>query len=162
MLWTMGAVCVAVAVAVELSLRTLSASAALIGAATLALTSDIAARSGSGSTQSASSSAVVRSVVERVRVSMLVSSFRGLDALRDRGRLLGVRGGGRAIGQHVRGEPEVHGDCEVGVDERHRRAVGQRLDGQALDVGDGELGGGLVRGAHVLTSCVPCWDIRLT
>ena len=50
---------VAMAAAVELSDSTLSASAALMGAATLALTSDMAARSGSGSPASLSSSSRV-------------------------------------------------------------------------------------------------------
>src|ERR687886_835528 len=55
MVWLIGAFCTAFASATELSLATFSASAALIGAATLELTSDIAARSGRVSTVSASS-----------------------------------------------------------------------------------------------------------
>src|SRR5919197_2119074 len=62
----MSAVCCAFAYAIELSERTFAAIAALIGAATFALISDIAARSGSSSPASASSSS---------RVSCLYSSF---------------------------------------------------------------------------------------
>src|SRR5438876_1214765 len=52
----MSPVCCAFAYAMELSERTFAATAALIGAATLALMSDIAARSGSSSPASAFSS----------------------------------------------------------------------------------------------------------
>src|SRR5215208_5698523 len=62
----MGAVCSAFAYATELSLSTLSATAALMGAATFALISDIAARSGNSSPASAFSSS---------RVSFLYSSL---------------------------------------------------------------------------------------
>src|SRR3989337_2579987 len=55
----MSAVCSALAIAAELSLGTLRATAALIGAATFALISDIAARSGSASPASLSSSSRV-------------------------------------------------------------------------------------------------------
>src|SRR4051794_15389247 len=55
----MGAVWVACATAVELSDRTLRAAAKLTGAATLALMSDIAARSGSASPARPSSSSRV-------------------------------------------------------------------------------------------------------
>src|SRR5919107_3862064 len=133
--WVMGAVWTAFAYAIELSLATLSASAALIGAATLAFTSDIAARSGSGSTFSASSSLVVRSVM----VVMVVGSF-GLDALDDRGVLGRAGGGDSAVRQHVGGQREVHGDREVRVHQRHRGAVGQRLDLQRVDLMNRQLG----------------------
>src|SRR5919206_1191567 len=145
MLWVMLPVCSALAYAIELSLATFSASAALIGAATLALTSDIAARSGSGSTDSGSSSLGVRSVMVVIRGQLLC---RGLDALDDRGGLLGAGGGEGAVRQHVRGEREIDRDREVRVDERHRGAVGQRLDLLHLELVQGELGGGLVLDLH--------------
>src|SRR5215212_510080 len=92
--WTIGAVCVAFAYATELSLATFSASAALIGAATFAFTSDIAARSGSGSPASRSSSSRVSGVYWSlliVRSPLLGSRWSaGLDALVDRGLLRGV------------------------------------------------------------------------
>src|SRR5205085_1720983 len=57
--WLMGAVCSATACAVELSDSTLAAMAALIGAATLALTSGMASRSGSSETACSSSSSLL-------------------------------------------------------------------------------------------------------
>src|SRR6185503_9816837 len=56
MLWSIGAYWVALAYASEPSERTFNASAALIGAATFALTSDIASRSGSAAADSLSTS----------------------------------------------------------------------------------------------------------
>src|SRR5438270_83865 len=56
MLWSIGAYWVALAYAIEPSERTLSARAALIGAATFALTRDIASRSGSAAADSLSTS----------------------------------------------------------------------------------------------------------
>src|SRR5205823_14824694 len=56
MLWSIGAYWVALAYASEPSDRTFNASAALIGAATFALTSDIASRSGSAAADSLSTS----------------------------------------------------------------------------------------------------------
>src|SRR2546423_102088 len=56
MLWLIGAYWVAWAIAMEPSERTFNASAALIGAATFALTSDIASRSGSAAADSLSTS----------------------------------------------------------------------------------------------------------
>jgi hypothetical protein len=58
-LWSMSTSWTAFAYATELSLATLSAIAALIGAATFALISDIAARSGSSSPAIFSSSSRV-------------------------------------------------------------------------------------------------------
>src|SRR5918912_3042809 len=102
---TIGVICCAAAAAVELSLRTFSASAALIGAARFAFTSDIAARSGSASTLSECSSL-------SMTVSVIDLSFRWvwccdgtrLDALRDRRHLLGACERGRVVRQDVRGE----------------------------------------------------------
>src|SRR5215212_299491 len=113
----MSPVCCAFAYASELSLATLSATAALIGAATFALISDIAARSGSSSPASSLSSS---------RVSFLYSSAIGRQtpceiALLDRGLLRGVRVSDRAVREDVRSDRRVHRDCEVRVHERHRR-----------------------------------------
>src|SRR5919206_3754162 len=145
MVWLTGATCWAAARAAELSLRTFSASAALIGAATFAFTSDIAARSGSGSTASSSSS---RAVSVSVLVMVVISSFLlgtpgGLaDALVDRGELLGDGHGRRVVAGHVERQRGVDRRGDVRVDQRHRGAVGQRLDGHALQLEGGELVGG--------------------
>src|ERR671920_555350 len=133
-----GAYCWAFAYATELSLATFSARAALIGAATFAFTSDIAARSGSGSPASRSSSSRVR----RVYWSLLIvrspllggRRFPGLDALGDRGLLRGVGVRDGAVRQHVGRQPHVHGDGQVRVHERHRCALGKRLAGEAVEL----------------------------
>src|SRR5439155_2073035 len=111
MFWVMSPVCWAFATAVELSLSTLSATAALIGAAMFALISDIAARSGSGSPASLSSSS---------RVSALYSCSLPMGSslwLRDR------------VGRHQAVEL-VGGNGGIGgnhPDPRHHLAVGEVL-----------------------------------
>src|SRR6266576_5734042 len=110
--------CTALAYATELSERTLAATAALIGAATFALISDIAARSGSSSPASSLSSSCVR-----LRYSWgLLPMWRllSLVGLRDVGGLLRVGIRGRAVAQDVQCDSCVHGCGHVRVDQRHR------------------------------------------
>src|SRR5688500_5384087 len=104
------------AYATELSLATFSATAALIGAATLALISDIAARSGNSSPASLSSSSFVSfwySCLSPIGRPSLV-------ALVDGGglRRVGVRD--RSVREDVRGNGGVDRDRDVRVHERHR------------------------------------------
>src|SRR2546423_2290492 len=125
------AVCSAFAIAVELSLRTFSATAAFTGAATFALISDIAARSGSSSPASVLSSS---------RLSCLYSSCfflpmcASLVALVDRGglRCVGVRN--RVVREDVRGHGSVDRNRDVRVDERHRGALRQLLAGELVEL----------------------------
>src|SRR5215212_1946461 len=119
----MFAVCSAFAIAAELSLSAFSATAALTGAATLALISDIAARSGSSSPASALSSSCVSCLYSAFFLPMPSS----LVALVDRGGLgrIGVRD--RAVGQHVRRHCGVDRNREVRVDQRHRGPFRQLL-----------------------------------
>src|ERR671930_1933035 len=107
--------CSAFAYAMELSLATLSAAARLIGAATLALISDIAARSGSGSPASASSSSRLSVRYSCIASVMSVSPQLRLIALVDRCRLRRVRVGDRVVREDVRRERDVDGDREVRV-----------------------------------------------
>src|ERR671934_1745694 len=131
----MSPTCWAFAYATELSLSTLSARAALIGAATFALIRDIAARSGSGSPAMASSSSRVR----RLYFSVTTAPFSGeLRGLADRGVLNGVRVGDRPIGQDVRRDRRIHRNGEIRVDERHRRALRQRLPCQLCELAAGQ------------------------
>src|SRR3982751_4804514 len=90
----------ALAYATELSERTLAATAALIGAATFALISDIAARSGSSSPAIAFSSSRVSCLYSWGWLPMRSSSF-ALRRLVDRDLLLGVRPGDRTVRQDV-------------------------------------------------------------
>src|SRR5687767_9583726 len=121
------AVCSAFAYAVEPSLSTFSATAALIGAATLALISDMAARSGSGSPASSSSCS---------RVSFWCSVIWSLLtlALVDGRVLRGVRVRDRPVGQHVRCHGGVDRDRDVRVHERHRGPLRQRLAGELVEL----------------------------
>src|SRR5437773_617546 len=96
----MSPVCCAFAYATELSLSTFSATAALIGAATFALTRDIAARSGSSSPAIALSSSWVSCLYSWGWLPMRSSSF-ALRRLVDRDLLLGVRPGDRTVRQDV-------------------------------------------------------------
>src|SRR5919197_4915007 len=120
----MFAVCSAFAIAAELSLRTFSATAALTGAATFALMSDIAARSGSSSPARALSSSRVSclycSFLLPMRASLRV-------ALVDRGRLRRVGVRDRVVREHVRRDGSVDRDREVRVDQRHRCPLRQLL-----------------------------------
>src|SRR5438309_9558728 len=132
----MFAVCSAFAMAAELSLRTFSATAALIGAATFALMSDIAARSGSSSPASALSSSRVSCLYCSCLLPML-SSLRV--ALVDRCRLCRVRVGDRVVRKDVRRDGGVHGDRDVRVHERHRGPLGQLLARELRELVAGQL-----------------------
>src|SRR5438094_7728547 len=118
-LWT------AFAYATELSERTFAATAALIGAATFALISDIAARSGSSSPASSFSSSRERALYSwgLLPMSVLLSLVR----LRDVGGLLRVGIRGRAVAQYVQCNSCIDGCGHVRVDERHRGALRQLL-----------------------------------
>src|SRR5919204_1949837 len=114
-------VCWAFAYAIESSLATFSAAARLIGAATFALMSDIAARSGSSSPARAFSSS---------RVSCLYScslTRTSLRALHDVAGLLRVRVGDRVVAQHVQRDRSIDRRGHVRVDQRHRGALRQLL-----------------------------------
>src|ERR1044072_2249878 len=137
----MSTVWVAVAGASALSDRTFAATAAFTGAARFALMSDIAPRSGSSSAPCASSSSgdSSSSWVLGVWSAMVWAPLdRGLRrsaaelALVDGGVLRRVGDGGRAVRQDVRRDRGVHGDGDVGVDERHRLAIWQLLGGLHL------------------------------
>src|SRR5438105_12668437 len=107
----MGVCCAAFAYAVALSERTFAATAAFTGAATFALISDIAARSGSSSPASSLSSS---------RVSGLYSLMPDLlVALVDRISLDGVRVRGGTVGEDVGRDCGVDRDGDVRVDQRH-------------------------------------------
>src|SRR2546423_12878608 len=145
----MTAVCVALAYATEPSDATFSARAALIGAATLALMSDMAARSGSASPASSSSSSRVRILNSCSLMTFLtfVSSY-VLRGLTDVARLCGVRVRGRVVRQDVQRGGEIDRDRHVGVHERHRRALRKRLTGKILEL--------FPRESHVpLCHCAP-------
>src|SRR5437764_1547347 len=121
-------VCSAPAYAVELSLSAFSATAALIGAAMFAFTSDIAARSGSSSPASSLSSS---------RVSLRYSSpiDASLVALGDvADRLIGVRVGDRTVARDVQRHGGVDRREDVRVHERHRCALRQRLARQRVEI----------------------------
>src|SRR5439155_6231322 len=113
MFWVMSPVCWAFATAVELSLSTLSATAALIGAATFALMSDIAARSGSGSPASLSSSS--RDSARYSCGSPVIVRLLLRVPLVDRRLLHCARIRRRVVGQDVRRDRRVHGDSDVRV-----------------------------------------------
>src|ERR671937_975950 len=123
--------CTAFAYAMELSERTFAAIAALIGAATFALMSDIAARSGSSSPARALSSSRVSclycSFLLPMRASLRV-------ALVDRGRLRRVGVRDRVVREHVRRDGSVDRDREVRVDQRHRCAFRQLLAGKLVEL----------------------------
>src|SRR3954470_22261069 len=129
------AVCWALANATELSDSTFAATAALTGAATFALMSDMAARSGSSSPASSESSSRVSgryswglfsAISGSSRVGVWVAVRRSV-RLRDRGVLGRVRDRDRAVGDGVQRDGRVHRRGDVGVDERHRGALGQLL-----------------------------------
>src|SRR5947199_43422 len=118
-LWT------AFAYATELSERTFAAIAALMGAATFALISDMAARSGNSSPARAFSSS---------RVSCLYSSRflpmpTSLVGLVDRCGLRRVRVRNRVVRQDVGGHGGVDRDRDVRIDQRHRGPLRQLLAG---------------------------------
>src|SRR3954467_10162853 len=100
-----------------------------------ALMSDIAARSGSSSPASSESSSRVSGryswgLFSAISLFPPVCGFwwlRRSVRLRDRGVLAGVRDRRRAVGDGVQGDRRVHRRRDVGVEERHRRALGQLL-----------------------------------
>src|SRR3954453_10665846 len=111
--------CSAFAYAMELSLATFNAAARLIGATTLAFTSDIAARSGSSSPASSLSSS---------RVSFLYCCCSLMSVpLGDVSGLGRVRVSNRVVRKDVRRNGGVDRNCDVRVHERHRCALGQLL-----------------------------------
>src|SRR3954451_31588 len=138
----MFAVCWALANATELSDSTFAATAALTGAATFALMSDMAARSGSSSPASSESSSRVSGryswgLFSAISLFPPVCGFwwlRRSVRLRDRGVLAGVRDRRRAVGDGVQGDRGVHRRRDVGVEERHRRALGQLLAGELREL----------------------------
>src|SRR5688572_12561305 len=139
----MSACCWAMAIAWELSLSAFSASAAFTGAATFALMSDIAARSGSASPASLSSSSRVNrlycSFSSAISASFQIVTDRSsvsradqLVALVDGRVLSSVRVCHRVVGQDVGGDRSVDRDRDVRVDQRHRGPLGQLLTGQLV------------------------------
>src|SRR3954454_24749149 len=131
----MSAVCVAFAYAIEPSDATFSARAALIGAATLALISDIAARSGNSSPASSLSC----SRVSFWNVSFSATGDPSEVRLVDRGLLRGVGVRNCAVREDVRGDRSVNWNREVRVHQRHRRPLGQLLAGELVQVLTAEL-----------------------
>src|SRR4051795_1005781 len=103
--------CSAFAIATEWAERTFAAIAALIGAATFALISDIAARSGSSSPASAFSSSRL-SCLYSCGWSPMLTSFRELGRLIDRGVLLRFGERCRVVREDVRSERDVDRDRE--------------------------------------------------
>src|SRR5919109_209678 len=129
----MSPVCCAFAYATELSLATFSAAARLIGAATLALMSDIAARSGSSSPARAFSSSCV-SCLYSCSLPMRLLLRVLLRGLRDVAGLLRVRVSDRVVAQHVQRDGGVDRRCDVRVDQRHRGALRQLLAGELVEL----------------------------
>src|SRR5690242_9942401 len=123
----MSPVCCAFAYATALSERTFAATAALIGAATLALMSDIAARSGSSSPAISLSS----SRVSFLYSSPMAASVRLVDVA---DVLLRVRVGDRVVAQRVQRHGRVDRRGDVRVHERHRGPLRERLAGDRLEL----------------------------
>src|ERR671934_2025832 len=105
----------AFAYATELSDNTLAASARLIGAATLALIKDMAARSGSASMVSAWSSS--SSPICFIFSAYLLEGCVALDPLWDVVRLNGVGISRCVVAQDVESERRVNWGRNVGVDQ---------------------------------------------
>src|ERR671934_3061394 len=107
--------CSAFAYAIEWSHTTFAATAALIGAATFALISDIAARSGSGSPASLSSSSRVRTLYSCSAMTFLtfLSAVRWSGALADVARLRRLRSCDGVVRQDVERGGEVDGDRHI-------------------------------------------------
>src|SRR5437870_12362976 len=116
----------------ELSLSTFSAIAALMGAATFALISDIAARSGSSSPAALFRSSLVSCLYSTS--SCLPIRSASLRALRDVAGLLGVRIGERVVGEDVRCDSRVDGRSHVRIAQRHRCALRQFLTGELVQL----------------------------
>src|SRR5436190_1256486 len=136
---------VATADATDPSESTFAASARLIGAATLALIRDIAARSGSGSPAIFSSSSLVRTLYwpSSFFLEPMLASWSG--GLRDVRRLGGLGGRGGVVGQDVERGCQVDGDRDVRVHQRHRCALGKLLSREPVELLPGE---GLVSVSH--------------
>src|SRR5436305_5147148 len=129
---------VASAYATDPSESTFAASARLIGAATLALIRDIAARSGSGSPAIFSSSSLVRTLYwpsSFFLEPMLASWSGGLGDVRRLGRLGDRRG---VVGQHVQRERRVDRGGDVRVDQGHGGPLGQGLSRQLVQLFAGQ------------------------
>src|SRR5204862_98211 len=131
----MSTFCCAFAYAIELSLATLSAAARFTGAATFALISDMAARSGSSSPAGG-----LRSSCVRWRCSPgFLPTLSSLVALVDGGRLRSVGVRDRAVREDVRRDGRVHGDRDVRVDQRHRSPLRQLLARELRELLAGQL-----------------------
>src|SRR5919198_496327 len=128
--------CTAFAYATELSERTFAAIAALIGAATFALISDMAARSGSSSPARALSSSRVSCLYCSCSLPMC-SSLRVALVDRCRLRRVGVRD--CVVRKHVGRDGCVDRDREVRVDERHRGPLRQFLARELVQLFTGQL-----------------------
>src|SRR5919197_6495822 len=98
--------------------RTLAATAAFTGIAMFALIRDIAARSGSSSPASCSSSSRVTLRYSCTSATWL--SFRRLVALRNVARLLRVRVCDRVVARDVQRDGGVDRSRDVRIDQRHR------------------------------------------
>src|SRR5919107_3393647 len=134
----MSAVCCALANAIELSDSTFAATAALTGAAMLALISDIAARSGSSSPASSESSSRVSGRYSCGLFSAMCSCLpngvgRRSVGLRDVRVLLGVRDRHGAVRDGVQGDGGVDRGRDVRVEQGHGRALGQLLPGEVVE-----------------------------
>src|SRR5919197_237892 len=125
----MSTFCSAFAYAIELSERTFAAIAALIGAATFALISDIAARSGSSTPASAFSSSCVSVLYSSSAICVLLQV-----ALVDRCLLRRIGGGGRAVRKHIRREREIDRYGDVRVDQGHRCTLRQLFTGERVEL----------------------------
>src|SRR5919202_1833706 len=82
-----------------------------------------------------------------------------LVGLRDRGRLGGLRERDRVVRQDVQRDGRVHRRGNVGVDQRHRGALGQLLARELLELLARQglvLLGGLIRHVMLLYG-LPCW-----
>src|SRR4051812_3759294 len=120
----MSAFCVAFAYATELSLATFSAAARFTGAATFALISDIAARSGSSSPARLFSSSRVSGWY--CSISSAIGSLL-LVGLADVAGLRGVGIRDRVVRQHVRRDCGVDRDRDVRVHQPHRGTLRKLL-----------------------------------
>src|SRR5438132_6753305 len=126
----MFAVCSALAIAVEPSLSTFSATAAFTGAATFALISDMAARSGSSSPARVFSSSRVSCLYSSCFLPMPTS----LVGLVDRCGLRRVCICDRVVRQDVGGHGGVDRDRDVRVDQRHRGPLRELLPGELVQL----------------------------
>src|SRR3954453_12849915 len=129
----MGVVWAASAYATAPSERTFAATAALIGIARFAFTSDIAARSGSSSPASSLSS----SRDSFLNCWSLICVL--LIGLGDVGRLLGIRECDRVVRQRVQRDGSVDRCRHVCVQQGHSRPLGQLLARKLVQLLTAEL-----------------------